>query len=97
MNDLSKFAIPMKMEKLTFRPRLEDLFTTLLFFPFRVRFAFKDGFGSVYGVRTYLLGIRSIVFLVRCFLPTSDILELASLDERDFSLCCGWFSSRFTA
>ena len=87
----------MKMEKLTFRPPLEDLFTILLFFSFRVRFAFKDGFRLVYGVVTYLLGNRSFVFLVRCFLPTSDILELASLDVRDFSLCCGWFASRFTA
>ena len=87
----------MKMEKLTFRPPLEDLFTTLLFFSFRVRFAFKDDFGLVYGVLTYLLGSRSFVFLVHCFLPTSDIFELASLDKRDFNLCCGWFSPRFTA
>ena len=87
----------MKMEKLTFRPPLEDLFTTLLFFSFRVRFPFKDGFGLVYGVPTYLLGSCSFIFLVCCFLPTSDIFELASLNERDFNLCCGWFSPKFIA
>ena len=86
----------MKMEKLTFTPPLEDLFTALLFFSFRLRFTFKDGFGLVYGVLRYLLGTHSLVFLVHSFLPTSDILELASLDERDFSLCDGWFASRFT-
>ena len=86
----------MKMEKLTFTPPLEDLFTTLLFFSFRLRFTFKDSFGLVYGVLRYLLGTRSFVSLVRSFQPTCDILELASPEERDFSLCGGWFASRFT-